>query len=345
MKTRLFFLLSWMFVLPGLVACGEGGQRPSAVADARSDARSGASQDPDHGSDHDHDHDDYAHDDHAHDEDDHDHADVDSVEIAADMAEAHGLKTAPVGAGRVSERLLLYGSIQPNAEQRRQVRARFPGVVERVSVQVGDTVRAGQVLARVESNESLQVYAVTAPIAGTVTVRAINPGESTDGQALFEIADFSTVWAELSVFPRDRAQLRTGQTVEVGSTDGAVAGQGRLVHLSPLGAANQALVARVELDNADARWMPGQFVSARVWVGEAQAAVVVPLAAVQVLEEREVVFVAEGDRYRAQPVTLGRRDDRQVEVTAGLEAGARVVVAQSFLVKADIGKSGAGHNH
>ncbi|MCC2655779.1 MAG: putative cation efflux system protein [Panacagrimonas sp.] len=267
------------------------------------------------------------------------------VEIAPQMATAAGVQVAAAAPGTIRETLLLYGTIRPDAHAQRDVAARFPGVVRTVEVQVGDRVKAGQRLATVESNESLQVYPIGAPIAGVVTQRHANPGEATDADALFQIADFSRVWAELSVFPRDRARLSQGQAVEVMAADGAARGSGRIGHVSPLGSPNQALIARVELDNGAGQWTQGQFVDARVAVAETPAALVVPLSALQRFRDWDVVFVSEGDVYQAQPVTLGRRDASHVEVTAGLKPGARVVIAESFLVKADIEKSGASHDH
>lgn len=267
------------------------------------------------------------------------------AEIAAEMAAAAGVKTAAAGPGAIRETLALYGTIRPNAQAQRDVTARFPGVVRTVEVQVGDVVKVGQRLATIESNESLQVYAISAPIAGTVTQRHANPGESADADALFQIADFSSVWAELSVFPRDRARLSPGQAVEIVAADGAAKGAGRIGYVSPVGTASQALIARVELDNREGLWTQGQFVDARVAIAEMPVEVVVPLAALQRFRDWDVVFVSEGEAFQAQPVTLGRRDAAQVEVTAGLKPGARVVVANSFLVKADVEKSGATHDH
>lgn len=267
------------------------------------------------------------------------------VEIAADMARASGMMTAAAQNGALRESVALYGSIQANAERKREVTARFPGPVRTVAVQVGDMVRTGQTLATIESNESLQVYAVTAPITGTVTARKTNPGEGAGSEPLFEIADFSTVWAELSVFPRDRGRLKLGQAVNVSAADGVANGSGTLSYVSPLGSASQALTARVVLDNANGAWTPGQFVTARVTVGQAPAAVVVPLTALQSFRDWDVVFVTDGERYQAQPVVLGRRDATQVEVLSGLEPGAKVVVQNSYLLKADIEKSGASHDH
>lgn len=267
------------------------------------------------------------------------------VRIADEMAAANGVKTAEVGAGVIRETIALYGVIRPNAQAQRDVSARYAGVVRSIDVRVGDAVKAGERLATIESNESLQVYAIHAPIAGTITQRHANPGESVGDQPLFELADFSSVWAQLSVFPRDRARLSAGQRVDVAASDGAARGGGRIGYISPLGADGQTLVARVELDNRDGAWTPGQFVDARVAVAQVPADVLVPLGALQKFRDRDVVFVVEGQDYQALPVTLGRRDDENVEVTDGLAPGARVVVANSFLLKADVEKSGAAHEH
>jgi cobalt-zinc-cadmium efflux system membrane fusion protein len=245
----------------------------------------------------------------------------------------------------VAETLRLYGRIVPDAERLRQVRARFPGPVRQVQVRVGERVRAGQVLATVESNESLQVYPVTAPIAGTVITRNVNAGEAAADQPLFAILDDARVWAELSVYPGDRGRLAVGQPVRVRGADGRVEADARIVHIAPFGNAAQAVTVRAVLENAAGLWTPGQFVDAEVTLSRSDAALVVPAAAVQRLGGNDVVFVTDGERFQAVAVELGRRDGQQVEVLSGLAAGARLVVRNSWLVKADIGKSGAAHEH
>lgn len=268
-----------------------------------------------------------------------------AITIAADMAKASGMKVATAGEGLLHQTLSLYGSIQPDPERMRAVTARFPGLVRGVSANVGDVVSKGQTLATIESNESLQVYAVTAPIAGALTARHINPGESAGTDTLFEVADFSSVRAELNVFPRDRGQLKPGQTVNVTAADGAAKSEGTISYIAPVGSAQQALTARVVLDNAQGQWTPGQFVNAQVTIGSAVAPLVVPLTALQTFRDWDVVFVNEGDQYQALPIELGRNDGQHVEVLNGLKAGAAIVVENSYLVKADIEKSGASHDH
>jgi membrane fusion protein, heavy metal efflux system len=269
------------------------------------------------------------------------------VEMDSDVATAAGIVTARAGPGTISDQLLLYGRIVPDAERMRQVRARFPGPVRSVAVRTGESVRAGQVLATVESNESLQTYAVTAPISGQITARHVNAGENTGDEPLFEIADFSSVWAEVSVFQRDRTRLSVGQSVDVRAAEGELRGTGTIRLMSPAGAGSGSptVNARVVLDNTQGRWTPGQFIEAHVAVAKHASPLVVPLGALQRFRDWDVVFVNEGSTYQALPVKLGRRDGSHVEVLEGLLKGARIVTGNSYLVKADIEKSGASHDH
>ena len=73
--------------------------------------------------------------------------------------------------------------------------------------------------------------------------------------------------------------------------------------------------------------------------------VAVSVDALQRLRDWDVVFIAAGDVFEAQPVELGRRDATHVEIVSGLAAGQRYVAAGSFVLKADVGKSGATHDH
>ncbi|HUQ51742.1 MAG TPA: efflux RND transporter periplasmic adaptor subunit, partial [Gammaproteobacteria bacterium] len=265
--------------------------------------------------------------------------------IAADVARDAGIATATAGPGSISDELVLYGAIGPDTTRVRQVHGRFAGQIRSVARNVGDAVRSGEALATIESNESLQTYTVTAPIAGIITQRHAAPGDQTDADSLFEIADFSSVWAELDVFSRDRPRLREGMPVAI-STDNGLAASGSIAYLAPVGnRASQSLTARVVLDNAGGLWTPGQFVEGRVTITTTRVAIAVPLSALQRFRELDVVFAQVGETYEVRMLTLGRRDARFVEVLDGLAPGTIYVTDNSYLIKADIEKAGASHDH
>jgi membrane fusion protein, heavy metal efflux system len=285
-----------------------------------------------------------------HEDGEHGHAEegghADALKLSPEARKAAGLVIAPAGPATLTEALPLYGVVKPNAERVRSVTARFPGVVRSVSVKIGDSVRQGQPLATVESNESLQVYTVSSPQLGVVTERFTNPGEQAESQQLFTVADLSTVWVELSLFPRDRGRVKPGQSVRVQTADAGPMGEGRIVFVSPLSSsATQSLTARVQLDNADGRWSPGLYVQAEVAIGESQLALAVPAAAVQELEDGTSVFVNDADGLEARVVKTGRSDGRVVEILEGLKAGEPVVGEGSFVLKAELGKGEAEDEH
>ncbi|WP_372183828.1 efflux RND transporter periplasmic adaptor subunit [Xanthomonas axonopodis] len=267
--------------------------------------------------------------------------------IAAKVAQDAGIRVAPVGAGSIADQHEVQGLLTPAEGAQAQATARFPGPVRSLRVNVGDQVRAGQVLATVESNLSLTTYSVSAPISGTVLARNASLGSNaSEGQALFEIADLSTLWVDLHIFGADAGHITAGAPVTVTRISDGVVAQTNLERVLPgTATASQSTVARAVLRNSDGLWRPGSAVKARVTVAQQPAAMVVPVGALQRFRDWDVVFVRVGDVYEVRPVKLGARDAQQVQVLSGLAVGDAVVVEQSYLVKADIEKSGASHDH
>ena len=225
-----------------------------------------------------------------------------SVALTPAQIKSAGIQLLTAGPAKVRETLSLYGVIAPNAERVREVTARYPGVLRSVSKRVGDAVREGETLATVESNESLRTYSIVAPLTGVVTMRKANPGEYSGESVLFTVADLSTVWVELSLFPRDVSKVRTGQSARVKSPDTELAAEGKIVYVAPFSqSANQTLTARVLLANAERRWAPGLYVTAEVTLAEADSPIAVRNEALQTLEGRSVVFVQAGEGFEAAP--------------------------------------------
>ncbi|MBI2782524.1 MAG: efflux RND transporter periplasmic adaptor subunit [Gammaproteobacteria bacterium] len=266
------------------------------------------------------------------------------IALTPEQLKATGITLVQVGPAQIRETLPLYGVIAPNAESVREVAARFPGAIRNVTKKIGDPVREGEALATVEANESLQPYAVTAPLSGVVTARNANPGEQTGDRTLFTVADLSTVWVELSLFPRDVAKVRVGQGVRVISSEAGLEAEGKVVYVAPFGqAANQTLTARVLLNNPERRWAPGLYVTAEVTLAQTAAPLAIRNEAVQTLEGRSVVFVQGAEGFAPREVVLGRSDGEFSEVTSGLAAGDTYAAANSFILKAELGKGAAAH--
>lgn len=268
------------------------------------------------------------------------------TQIGAAAAARAGLETATAGPALIRESSTLHGSVVAAPDRVRRVQARFPSVVRTVRARVGEQVRRGATLAVLESNESLQTYPLSAPIDGVVVERNANPGDVVDEQeTLFTVSDLSRVWVELAVFRRELPRVRVGRRVRIVGSDGATI-DSEVAFVSPIGMPGaQAVTARVEIPNADGRWQPGAFVTAEVVTAETQVPLAVRRSALQRFRDFDAVFAQFGDTYEVRMLELGRRDSELVEVKSGLEPGTRYVTQGSYLVKADIEKSGAGHDH
>lgn len=266
--------------------------------------------------------------------------------IEAAIAEASGIGTAKAGPAVIRETVSALGSISIDVNRLAKVRARFPGVVREVRAGFGDTVARGAPLAVVESNDSLRSYTLSAPISGVVTLRNTNVGDVAGAEALFEITDLSEVWADLHVFGKDLERLAPGQSLVITSTVGEHQVDAQLERILPIAAANsQSAIARVRLANADGRWRPGLAVSAEITVAEHQVPLAVEVPGLQRFRDFTVVYAKVDETYEVRMLDLGRRDADFVEVLGGITPGTTYVSAQSFLIRADIEKSGASHDH
>lgn len=274
----------------------------------------------------------------------HSEAPPDSTVIGLEAAAAAGIKTETVGSGSVSETVTLTGRITLNQNALAHVKARFPGIVREVRRGQGEAVAAGDVLAVVESNDSLQPYAVKSPIAGVILVRNSNVGDVAGDAPLFTVADVSDVWAEFHVFPRDSDRVVGGQQVRVTSFEGRHTGEAPIALVLPLAeSSSQTVIARATLPNPRGVWRPGMTVRGEVVIDEREVPLAVRTSAIQRMEGGPVVLVQTGEQYTMRPITAGIGDGRWTEVRDGLRPGETYVSENSFIVKADIGKAGAEH--
>ena len=267
--------------------------------------------------------------------------------ISSDAARRAGLAIETAGPATMTETLGVYGQVKINANQTARATPRFGGVIIEARKAIGDSVVAGEVLAIVETNQSLTRIEVKAPITGVIVDRDGHAGVTVaDGAGIYHIADLADVWIDLSIPKRDHARAQIGQAVIIEAEDGGLPARGTIAWISPTASAEaQALTARVVLPNSDHRWHAGLFVKASIILSETAVPVAVKESALQTLFDFTVVFSQHGEIYQARPLRLGRRSGGFIEVLKGLRAGEGYVTENSFLLKADIGKSGASHDH
>src|SRR5215210_4679492 len=164
--------------------------------------------------------------------------------------ETAGIKIEEAGPAKLRTLVEMNGKIVANPDKVAHVTPRYPGVIMEARKKLGDAVKKDEVLAVVESNDSLRPYEIKAQIAGRVIKRDAVLGESvTQETTLYIIADLSTIAVDLAVPRADFPKLKEGQKVVIGGV-GEKEGEATLTYLSPIGEENtQTMMARAEMPN------------------------------------------------------------------------------------------------
>ncbi|MFB0934390.1 MAG: efflux RND transporter periplasmic adaptor subunit [Propionivibrio sp.] len=190
-----------------------------------------------------------------------------------------------------------------------------------------------------QSGETKRTLIFRSPVSGIVTEKkALQGMRFMPGEALYQVADLSSVWVVADVFEQDIGQLKSGAkaTVRINAYPDKVF-EGRVSYVYPtLNAMTRTVPIRVELANPGLLLKPAMFAQVELPVTARGNVVTVPLSAVIDSGTRQIVLVQQGEgRFEPREVKLGARSDKHVEVVEGIKEGEQVVVAANFLIDAE----------
>jgi len=271
-----------------------------------------------------------------------------SVVLDARTREEFGIEVRAVGPDWIERSVTLPAEIRPDQDRVAHIAPRYAGIVREVAAEIGDRVKAGQVLAVVES-ENLAPFKLQTLLDGVVIEKHITRGEPVaPAGTAFVVADLGNVWVNISVYQRDLPSIAVGQPVVVSAGHGLAPAEGTISYVAPVvNETTRTATARVVLGNSSGVWRPGMFVTARVQIDRVEVPVAVPRQAIHELEGAPVVFVETGDGFRARAVRTGRQGEEIVQIESGLAAGERVVTRGGFTIKSEIQREelSGGHAH
>lgn len=196
-----------------------------------------------------------------------------------------------------------------------------------------------------EPDETYTHLEIVAPRDGIIIEKHITLGEVLrDDSNIFTLADLSTVWVDMQVYPRDLPHVQKGVEVEITADAITHSEKGTVSYLSPIvDEHTRTALARVVLPNRDGKWRPGLFVTGRLTGNFIPVKVLIPRTALQDVEGKLSVFVETGEGFEPTPVILGRTNETHVEVVKGLNAGQRYAAKGSFTLKSEMQKAAFGH--
>ncbi|MBU1100563.1 MAG: efflux RND transporter periplasmic adaptor subunit [Bacteroidetes bacterium] len=241
------------------------------------------------------------------------------------------------------------GEIVPDSYKLAHIVPRFGGIVKVVYKEIGDKVQKDEVIAIIESNESLVTYEVKSSISGVVLDLHMTPGELIgDDKHIVTVADLSSVWAELNIYQKDLRKVKVGQHADVYFDVVENAVNAKVFYLSPtVSEETRTATARLRLNNNNGYWKPGMFITAELLTDYVNVEQAVTLNAIQNFEGQKVVFVKEGEGFEPRPVTIGKTNTKYAEILTGLNKGDSYIAQGAFVIKSELLKEsfGGGHGH
>ena len=202
-----------------------------------------------------------------------------------------------------------------------------------------------------EPEQLLTRFEIKAPFKGTIIEKHIVLGELVGTEsAVYIVADLSSVWIDLQVYPKDLKSIKKGRQVVISANSEIPNAKGIISYVGPiLGAESRTALARVVLANDSGVFRPGLFITAQVAASKTQAKVVVPTSAIQSLGGKKCVFTKDAHGFEPAFVEIGLANKDQVEILSGLAVGQEYVTKGAFSLKSIIVTSTldshAGHGH
>lgn len=262
-----------------------------------------------------------------------------AVTWTPELLREFGVETYIAGPGTVQKTRELPGELVFQLNHVSHVTLRYAGVIKVIYAYEGDTVKQGDTLAIIESNDSLTNYHVKAPLSGVVTEQHLTLGESlSDNTHIFTIADPSFLWVDFNVYSDIADTVKAGDAITIRNMSGDKLST-HIDFMSPVqSTSTRTRRARASITASTSQWVSGMFVSVFVPLEKIKSDIVIPKSALHKQHDQWIVFVKQGTSIRPSVVIPGSEDDVNVVIKSGLVAGECVVTTGSFILKADLDK-------
>jgi cobalt-zinc-cadmium efflux system membrane fusion protein len=341
-----------------------------------------------------------------------------NIALTADALRRNQIEVVEAKRQRLARDVEVVGSVGLAANYHAEIGPLIPGRIVSIKAQVGEHVRAGQVLAEMESSEvgqaqaayltaratslaaqanlrrerelaerkvssarerelaeaaaiteQAQLAAATqrlralglrqvdikqineeragivplySPIDGTIISRSISLGQAVQPATdAFAVANLSQLWVQLDLFEKDLPYVHAEQRAEIRtevypgrSFPARVAYIGQVIDEK-----TRTAPVRIEFDNREGLFRPGQFVTATLQGDPSrvtQDVLAVPRKAVLTVDGKPLVFVQEGSGFAKRAVELGASGGPLIEIRSGLALGEKIAVDGGFLLKSEL---------
>jgi len=257
------------------------------------------------------------------------------------------LKTEPAKQASLGMTLKAAGRVSANLNKTAKVTTTLEGRLTRLNFDLNDHVKAGDVVALVESPELLgKPLELKAPIDGVIIERTATAGELADkSKTIYTISDPTQLWAVAEVKERDIAAVKLGQDAAfttLAFPDERFHGKVILIG-NEVEAGSRTVEVRIAVDNADGRLKAGMFADVEIVTTILDNVLLISDSALETDGENQIVFVAlDEKKFEKRVVKLGLEQSGRVQILDGVKAGEKIVTIGGFILKSEMLKGQLG---
>lgn len=266
------------------------------------------------------------------------------VTLTKENLEHVQIKTEDAALGSLENTLKAAGRVSENLNKTAKVMSTLEGRLTKLNYDLNDKVKAGEVLALVQTPELLgKALEVKSPIDGVITDRKSTAGELvTKDTQIYMISDPTDLWVLAEIKERDIAAVKIGQDASftvLAYPEETFRGKVVLIG-NRVEDQSRTVETRIEVNNADGRLKPGMFADVEIVTTVTEGVLVISDKALQTNGEEVIVFVAlDAMKFEKRAVKLGMEQHGRVQVLEGVKEGEKVVTDGSFILKSEMLKS------
>lgn len=200
------------------------------------------------------------------------------------------------------------------------------------------------------SARPLSYFYVTSPLDGRIQQRSLSPGQTVGPEETpIHVVDFSQLWVMIDAYEQDIPYLEKGQNVSlsVRSINGQTFEATTDWVSYALEEGTRTMPVRAVVDNKNGQLRSGMFGTARILINQERNIAMVPVDAVQTIENEKMVFIPgdEAGSFKPVSVMLGKENEGYVEIISGLQPRDRAVVAGAFDLKSALTSKARSADH
>ena len=252
-----------------------------------------------------------------------------------------------VSAKDIEIRVHLNGKIIPNENKVAHLMSRFSGIVKDAKKGGGESVKKGDLLAIIESNQNLQAFELKAPFDGIIISRHATIGELVnEASDVFIVADLSEVWADFFIFGSELHKVKVGQTISIRLPESKSYINSKITYVSSIvEETTQSKFARIVIPNEQGYFSPGAFITGELTIDKVSVPLAVKSSAIQIIEGKSTIFLRHEGKLIPTEARVGRNNGEYAEILSGVSLGDEYAAGKSFVLKAELEKGEAEHGH